>query len=479
MSKALYRKWRPQNFSEICGQNQVKTILQNALSSGRIAHAYLFSGPRGSGKTTIARLVAKSVNCSSFKNGEPCNKCSSCTEIQKGQSLDLIEIDAASNRGIEEIKDLREKIKFTPSSSKYKVFVIDEVHMLTREAFNALLKTLEEPPAHVIFILATTEAHKIPQTIASRCQRFDFKRLSAQDLLKRLDYLAEKENLKIDDGAKKTIIQISYGSARDAESILDLIVSKGLAKITQKDVEEILGKTEIERIEKLYKSLISKDSNSALTILNDITEEGKDLNQFAVNLIEFLREELIKEPSSKLALWIRIFSEAQREMKIALFLQLPLELAIVEICEDDSKNDINKNKKSDKILGSKEESPKSKVEASASSDIDWSEVINKLRPHNHSLCFLLQDAKLIDFKNGQLVLGVGFKFHKDKLEEPKNRKIIEQIVEEMIGQKISLLCQVIRISPKMDSIANISETSSVDNVFENIEGIFELEEPGN
>lgn len=466
MSQALYRKWRPKKFSELFGQEHVKIILQNALLGERIVHAYLFSGPRGSGKTTTARLLAKSVNCQNFKDSEPCNECPACVEIQKGKSLDMVEIDAASNRGIEDIKDLREKVKFTPSKLKYKIFVIDEVHMLTREAFNALLKTLEEPPSHVIFILATTEAHKIPQTILSRCQRFDFRRLSIKELVKRLDYLAKQEGLKIDDEAKKLIAQTSYGSARDADSLLDLIIGRGLAEITKKDVEEILGKTENERIEKLYNFLLNNNVKHALTILNEITEEGKDLFQFSSNLIEFLREELLKNPSKILAAWIKILCQAQKEMKTALFLQLPLELAIVEICsqvESESNVASKINKKEGNGDG----------ELKAGDALDWDQVLTQLKPHNHSLCFLLQDAKVLEFKDGQLTIGVGFKFHKDKLEEAKNRKIIEQVVNDITGSEIKLICKV---APEIRKNKTVAENISQDeDLVKNIEKVFEIQ----
>jgi len=424
---ALYRKWRPQKFSELFGQDHIKTTLQNALEGGRIVHAYLFSGPRGTGKTTTARLLAKSVNCQNFQDGEPCNQCFSCQEIQRGQSLDLIEIDAASNRGIEEIKDLREKIKFTPSRSKYKVYVIDEVHQLTQPAFNALLKTLEEPPAHAIFVLATTEAHKVPLTVLSRCQRFDFRRLSILDLVKRLSYVAEQEGLKIDEEAKKLISESSFGSARDAESLLDLILGRGLSEITKKDVEEILGKTETERIKQLYEFLLKKDVASSLSLLSEVIEEGKDLFQFSNNLIEFLREKLIENPSPALVSFIKILCQAQKEMKTTPFLQLPLELAIVEIAtENMQKIEVNKSDSNPTFQNS----------------LGWDKIISEIRPQNHSLCFLLENCQPLEIKDGQIILGVGFRFHKDKLEEAKNRKIIEDAILKVTGSKYKIICQI-------------------------------------
>jgi DNA polymerase-3 subunit gamma/tau len=454
MSQALYRKWRPQKFSELFGQDHIRTTLQNALSSHRITHAYLFAGPRGTGKTSTARLLAKSVNCQNFKDSEPCNKCSSCQEIQKGQNLDLIEIDAASNRGIEEIKDLREKIKFTPVKSKYKVYVIDEVHQLTLPAFNALLKTLEEPPAHVIFVLATTEVHKIPLTILSRCQRFDFRRLSISDLINRISYIVKKENLKIDEEAAKLIAQSASGSARDAESLLDLIISRGLSSVKKKDVEEILGITETERIKELYEFLIKKDTASVLSILNQVSDEGKDLFQFSSNLIEFLREKLLANPSGTLVSWIKLLCQAQKEMKNTALVQLPLELAVIEMITKDTKEEGSNPGIDSKHLS-----------------LDWNKLIAEMKPENHSLCFILENCQPIEIKEDQVILGVDFKFHKDKLEEPKNRQKIETALKKITGRDFKIICQVVKGIQKI-KVLNHENNDLVDDAKE----IFEIKE---
>jgi len=470
MSQALYRKWRPQTFHELIGQDHVKKTLQNALKNQRLVHAYLFAGPRGSGKTTTARLLAKAVNCQNLQNGEPCNQCPSCLEIQKGQSLDLIEIDAASNRGIEEIRELREKIRFAPVKSRYKVYVIDECHMLTKEAANALLKTLEEPPAHVIFVLATTETHRLPTTIISRCQRFDFKRLSIGEIQERLLDLAQKEGFSIDEEAQRLIAQSAFGSLRDAESILDLILSRGIKEITQKVVAEILGKTEEKRLREFYQLLLKKDTAGLFALLEEVIQEGGDLYQFCTGLIEIMREELLKNPSAQLAFWIQLIAEAQKEIKTTDLIQLPLELAIVKMTAGSKdKNDppLQPEPQTKTNPSSRQEKPKNPdhTEKNQPLNLNWSEVIARLRPHNHSLCFLLETSQPLKMEDGQLILGVRFKFHKDRLEEAKNRQIIEDIIKELSGHNVRLVCEVKKDLP-LKSIAEKDLLKEVEEVFE-------------
>lgn len=364
MSLVLYRKYRPQTFSEFVGQEHIVKTLTNALASGLISHAYLFSGPRGSGKTSLARLFAKAVNCENRKKGQPesCNKCSSCLEISDGRSIDLIEIDAASHRGIDDVRELRDGIRFVPTKSKYKVFIFDEAHQLTKEAANALLKTLEEPPSYAIFILATTEIHKMIPTIISRCQRFDFRRLSLKEILKKLDKVSERENIKIEKTALELIALNSQGSLRDAESILDQIFALYGAdnEIKAENIKDLLGLVETALVGRFTDFLTQKKPAEAVNFLNEIQEKGLDLAEFAKTLLNYLRnlllfkilgndggqvvsgltqEEFQKLKTQSAALKeeeikkiINLFLEAQTKMKYSSIVQLPLELAIIDSC---------------------------------------------------------------------------------------------------------------------------------------------------
>lgn len=367
MSLVLYRKYRPQKFEEFIGQEHVVKTLTNAISKDMISHAYLFAGPRGTGKTTLARLLAKAVNCQNREEGsfEPCNKCSSCQEITEGQSIDLIEMDAASHRGIDDIRELKEGIKFSPTKSKYKVFIIDECHQLTKDGANALLKTLEEPPEHAIFILATTEAHKMIPTIVSRCQRFDFKRLTISQIVEKLKRIINQEGIQINEKGLELIASNSEGAIRDAEGLLNQLATfykDSKKEVSLEDIKNLLGLIEIEIVSKFIDYLSEKNMSKSIQYLNDINEKGLDLEEFTKTLIDYLRKilvtKIIGEESSKdylvnltneeivslqkqakkfkneeLRKIINIFLEAQNKMKFSPISQLPLELGIVEICE--------------------------------------------------------------------------------------------------------------------------------------------------
>ncbi|MCI8336626.1 MAG: DNA polymerase III subunit gamma/tau [Peptococcaceae bacterium] len=286
---ALYRKFRPGDFRELVGQAHISKTLQHALETGRIVHAYLFCGPRGTGKTSTAKILAQAVNCLHLQNGEPCGECEACKRIKEGQSLDIMEIDAASNRGIDEIRDLRERVRYAPAQEKFKVYIIDEVHMLTNEAFNALLKTLEEPPAHVIFILATTEAHKIPLTVLSRCQRFDFRRISLVDISLRLKEVAEKEHIAITQEAVEAIAKKAEGGLRDAMSLLDQCVSFAPDEVTAETVAMVLGAMDGDFIAGMAAALYQQNLSFILEGIEQLVSQGKDLRQFLQDLLEHFR----------------------------------------------------------------------------------------------------------------------------------------------------------------------------------------------
>jgi len=361
----LYRKHRPKTFKEVIDQEHVVQTLTNAISNEVISHAYLFSGPRGTGKTTLGRLLAKAVNCKNRKAGEyePCNQCENCLEINHGSSMDLIEIDAASNRGIDDIRELKDGIKFVPSKAKYKVYIIDEAHQLSKDATNALLKTLEEPPSHAIFVLATTEIHKMIPTIISRCQRFDFRKLRIEEIIKRLELILEKEKIKIEKPALQLIASQAEGSIRDAESLLDEVISfSGESQPIKKEViEKLLGIVEVKVIFQFLEYLVSKNAKMAVSFLNKTLEQGLSLHQFNKALIDYLREILLlridselenplilglteeekeklkefafKTPIEDIQEALQKFVETENQIKYSSIPQLPMELAIVEICE--------------------------------------------------------------------------------------------------------------------------------------------------
>ena len=297
----LARKYRPQTLDEVIGQDHIIQTLGNAMKEGRLAQSFLFVGTRGVGKTSTARIVAKILNCPNRKKQDltPCNRCDSCREIADSTNLDVLEIDGASNRGIDEIRNLREHVKFKPTAGHYKIYIIDEVHMLTSEAFNALLKTLEEPPAHVKFIFATTESHRVPPTIISRCQRFDFKRIPTRTIAETLQTVAKKEKLPVDRDALFTIAKAAEGSMRDGESILDQMASYSDGKITVEATEKMLGLTKEETYFELVDAIAAKDSQKTLTILQHVINQGKDLRQFNKGLIEFFRDILIGKSTKK------------------------------------------------------------------------------------------------------------------------------------------------------------------------------------
>lgn len=356
--QALYRTFRPQTFEDVVGQAHVTKTLMNALKQGKISHAYLFSGPRGTGKTSAAKVFAKTVNCKDIQNGEPCNKCTSCLGIMDGTISDVIEIDAASNNGVEEIRDIRDKVKFAPTAVKYKVYIIDEVHMLSIGAFNALLKTLEEPPQHVIFILATTEPHKLPLTIISRTQRFDFKQISMPAMLDRMRLILEETNYAYEEEAIEIIAKAAEGGMRDCLSLLDQAISFSEDKVLKEDALAVTGAVSGQFLDKIAYAISKKDTASSLNYLDDLLAEGKDTHKFLEDLIFYFRDCLLYKAAPTMTkfmqsakesdlfieinesisekdiyFYIETLNKAQQEMKWTNHPRIYLEVAIVKMSQ--------------------------------------------------------------------------------------------------------------------------------------------------
>lgn len=363
MSEVIYRKFRPERFSEFIGQEHIVKTITNAIENETTSHAYLFAGPRGTGKTTLARLLSKAVNCENRNGFEPCGECSACREIAEGRSMDLIEIDAASHRGIDDIRKLREGIKFNPSSLKYKVFIIDEAHQLTKAASNALLKTLEEPPSHALFILATTEPQKLIATILSRCQRFNFRLLKISEIVGKMSRILKAEGIEVDEAALYAIARAARGSIRDAESLLDQVVTfaGGDKEIEIEEVNDVLGLIEIDMIADFVDLVFNRKQKEALKLFNSYQKEGLNIQEFADNIVNYLRQALILKMGGGEEMVLSVLSEeeaenlkdninevdgdrvsavlkeflrASNQLKYSSIPQLPVELALLDSCED-------------------------------------------------------------------------------------------------------------------------------------------------
>lgn len=363
---ALYRKFRPLEFEDVKGQDHIVTTLKNQIKADRIGHAYLFCGTRGTGKTTIAKIFAKAVNCEHPEDGSPCGECAVCKAIANGSSMNVIEIDAASNNGVDNIRQIREEVEYRPTEGKYKVYIIDEVHMLSIGAFNALLKTLEEPPSYVIFVLATTEAHKIPITILSRCQRYDFRRISIDTISERLKELMGKEQINVEDRAIRYVAKVADGSMRDALSLLDQCIAFYLGQdLTYEKVLETLGAVDTEIFSRLLRQIIDKDVVGAISTIDELVIEGREMGQFVTDFAWYMRnllllqssdnmEDVLEVSAENLALlkdeaamvdgevlmrYIRIFSELANQIKYATQKRILIEIAVIKLCKPEMEED--------------------------------------------------------------------------------------------------------------------------------------------
>ena len=503
-AQALYRKWRPRTFDEVVGQGHVTHTLQNALPSGRISHAYLFTGPRGTGKTSMGRLLAKAVNCLSTEDNKPCNQCRICQAINEGRLLDLIEVDAASNRGIDEVRSIREKVNFRPNEARYKVYILDEAHMLTEPAFNALLKTLEEPPSHVIFVLVTTEPRKIPDTILSRCQRFDFRRIPLQDMIGHLKHIAEQEGLAVEPTALELIARSATGSMRDAVSLLDQLISYGGEDVTLAQVQSVLGAVASQAVGELVDQLVARNAAKGLDVINRVVGDGVDPRQFNRQVVEYLRELLLvkvgddsslvrvtpealqemKGQAAQLSIRelvkiVRLFNQAGIDLKASTQSQLPLELAFVDATLGEEKKEEREEKKAapsgarpgartaprtparaqaasappsspasapPKVIREKanKEEPKA-VSTGLKLTLDtinsqWGRILGQTKLKNHSVEALLKSCQPVGVEGREVVLGFYYPFHKEKIEEARNKALVESVISQVVEGSCHIRC---------------------------------------
>ncbi|MEK9167008.1 MAG: DNA polymerase III subunit gamma/tau [Patescibacteria group bacterium] len=446
MSFALYRKYRPQTFEHLIGQTAVRTTLLEALKKGKLSHAYLFSGPRGTGKTTSARLIAKAIQCENRKeNGEPCEECNICVANSANENMDLIEIDAASNRGIDDIRDLREKIRFAPSLAKSKVYIIDEVHMLSKEAFNALLKSLEEPPENVYFILATTEIHKIPETIISRCQRYDFKRIGEKQIVERLKYIAEAENIDFEIEALEILAKSADGGMRDAISLMQQF-SNGV--LSAEIVRERLGLSKDQNCESLYGALGSGDTQKGLKIIQDLHLEGFDLQEFTSSFLGLLRSKMhdaVFEQKQavlpNILNWISLFDEAWMKLKKTSIATLPLEIALIRATQ---KFEVG-------VMPIRKEATTIRQDGLLHIEAVRKQVPQILKEvENVSIRTSFQTGNLINIDSKILKFQFSSQFHYDKVNSPEGIVTIESAVKKILGSEFNILFELDPAVKEMD-----------------------------
>ncbi|MDE1888968.1 MAG: DNA polymerase III subunit gamma/tau [Planctomycetota bacterium] len=494
----LARRYRPQTFDDLVGQEPIVTTLRNAIRSNRVAHAYLLTGPRGVGKTSMARILSKALNCQHGPTDSPCNVCDICRCISVGNDIDVLEIDGASNRGIDEVRDIRQNVGYAPSRARYKIYIIDEVHMLTREAFNALLKTLEEPPAHVKFIFATTAVNRLPETVQSRCQRFDFKNISVQDIEKRLLYICKAEGVQVEPSALHMIARYARGGLRDSQSVLDQLLSFCKDKISPADVHFVLGSVDEDKILGLFDSFVKKDVSTALRIVNDVLSEGKTPGEFVDQVLSCMRDLLVFSSCGQEAKWvefntplvqqygksfsrdtlmymIQILSDTKMRTTDSFLQRILLEMAVIKLSRMESIGSLNEVVERIALLESSlvrldsepiggngaiqkpiiqqiVSEPMASEEYRAATDEGknlenaydkkgiWEKILLAVQSKKKSTWALLKEGRFVEFKDGEITVEFpsNYSFHRQKLDQIEEKKLVEQCAREAIQSDVRL-----------------------------------------
>ena len=494
----LARRYRPQTFDDLVGQEPIVTTLRNAIRSNRVAHAYLLTGPRGVGKTSMARILSKALNCQHGPTDSPCNVCDICRCISVGNDIDVLEIDGASNRGIDEVRDIRQNVGYAPSRSRYKIYIIDEVHMLTREAFNALLKTLEEPPPHVKFIFATTAVNRLPETVQSRCQRFDFKNISVQDIEKRLLYICKAEGVQVEPSALHMIARYARGGLRDSQSVLDQLLSFCKDKISPADVHFVLGSVDEDKILGLFDSFVKKDVSTALKIINDVLSEGKTPGEFVDQVLSCMRDLLVFSSCGQEAKWvefntplvqqygksfsrdtlmymIQILSDTKMRTTDSFLQRILLEMVVIKLSRMESigslnevieriaslesnlarlgsesmgKNDEIQKPTAQQIVSEPETSEEYQAIVNDGKNLEdkpdekgmWEKILLAVQSKKKSTWALLKEGRFVGCKDGEITVEFpsNYSFHRQKLDQIEEKKLVEQCAREVIQSDVRL-----------------------------------------